>query len=184
MSPSAPLTSRAPPRPYQRTTLRARHRPVVRGLAEAFFSADGEVEPAQLDAFVDEVDRFVSPASKTLRWGLLVMLDVVRWAPLFVLGRFSTFEGLPRADKTRMLEAMDRSKIAELTLIVVAYKTIMSILFFESAIELSALGYPGPERHRYRRGLPLTTPTTTATTTPTTTTTATATPTPTPTSTS
>ncbi len=123
----------------------------------------------------------MSPASKTLRWGLLVMLDVVRWAPLFVLGRFSTFEGLPRAEKTRMLEAMDRSKIAELTLIVVAYKTIMSILFFESAIELSALGYPGPERHRYRRGLPLTTPTAiptplaAATTTTTTTTTATAT---------
>ncbi len=142
-----------PPKPYQRSTLRARHRPVVRGLAEAFFSPDGEVEPARLDAFVDEVDRFVSPASKTLRWGLLVMLDVVRWAPLFILGRFSTFEGLARADKTRMLEAMDRSKVAELTLIVVAYKTIMSILFFETPSELRELGYPGHERHRWARAL-------------------------------
>ena len=40
-----------------------------------------------------------------------------------------------------------------LTLIVVAYKTIMSILFFESEAELRAIGYPGHERYRYR--LPL-----------------------------
>ena len=146
------------PKPYQRTTLRARHRPVVRGLAEAFFSPDGEVAAARLDAFVDDVDRFVSPASKTLRWGLLVMLDVIRWAPLFIIGKWSTFESLPRADKTRMLDAMDHSKIAELTLIVVAYKTIMSILFFESDDELRAIGYHGPERHRYKLGLPVVPP--------------------------
>ncbi len=143
----------ARPKPYQRTTLRARHRPVVRGLAEAFFSPDGEVDAERLDAFVGEVDRFVSPASKTLRWGLKVMLDVVRWAPLFIIGRWSTFENLPRADKTRMLEAMDRSRVAELTLIVVAYKTIMSILFFETPSELRDLGYPSHERHRWRRAL-------------------------------
>lgn len=142
------------PKPYQRTTLRARHRPVVRGLAEALLSPDGEVDPERLDAFVDEVDVFVSPASKTLRWGLLVMLDVVRWMPLFLIGKFSTFEGLPRGEKTRMLEAMERSKVAELTLIVVAYKTIMSILFFEAPHELRGIGYPGHERHRYLRGLP------------------------------
>jgi hypothetical protein len=125
---------------------------VVRGLAETLFSPNGEVEPARLDAFIDEVDAFMSPASKTLRFGLCLMLDVIRLAPLFVIRRWSTFEALSLSDRTRMLEAMDRSRVAELTLIVVAYKTLMSILFFEAESELLAIGYPGPERHRHELG--------------------------------
>jgi hypothetical protein len=144
----------ARPKPYARTTLKRRHRPVVRALAETLFSPDGEVEPERLDAFVDEVDSFISPASKTLRFGLCLMIDVVRWAPLFLLRRFRAFEELPRAERSRMLEAMDHSRVAELTLVLVAYKTLMTILFFESDVELRAMGYPGPERHRYKRALP------------------------------
>ena len=143
------------PRPYERRTLRARHRAVVRALAEVLFSPDGEVDAGRLDRFVGDVDRFLSPASKTLRWGLLVILDLLRWAPILMLRRLSAFESLSRADRTRMVEAMERSRSARLALVVVAYKTVMTILFFESPEELKLIGYPGAERHRYRRGLPL-----------------------------
>src|SRR5262245_4009424 len=73
-------------RDYTRTTLKPRHRPVVRALAEALFQGETPIPAARLHGFADEVDRFVSPASKTLRFGLVVVLDLIRWAPLFVVG--------------------------------------------------------------------------------------------------
>jgi hypothetical protein len=146
------------PRPYNRQTLRARHRPVVRALAEALFSPDGELDAARLDAFVTEVDHFISPASKTLRFGLLVMLEVLRFSPVFVIHRWTTFDALPRGERTRMLEAMEHSRVAELTLIVVAYRTLMTIIFYEADDQLRQIGYPGPERHRFKRALPVAEP--------------------------
>jgi hypothetical protein len=141
-------------RDYQRTTLKRRHRPVVRALAEALFSPDGEVEEERLDAFVGEVDGFISPASKTLRFGLLLMLDVIRWSPL-LFARFRTFEELSVKDRVHHLEKLDRSRVKQLPLLVVAYKTVLTMLFYEHESELAALGYPGPERKRWQRTLPV-----------------------------
>jgi hypothetical protein len=141
-------------RDYTRTTLGRRHRPVVRALAEALFSEDGEVTPARLDAFVDEVDRFISPASKTLRFGLVLMLDVLRWSPL-LYGRFRPFEDLPVSERVSHLERLDRSKVKQLPLLVVAYKTVLTMIFYEDEGELRLLGYPGSERKRWQRKLPV-----------------------------
>lgn len=134
---------------YARTTLTERHRPMVRALAEALFSPDGEVSEERLDAFVDEVDRFISPASKTLRFGLVLMLFVLRWSPL-LYGRLRLFDEMPVADRIHHLERLDRSKIKQLPLLVVAYKTVMSMLFYEDEAELTGIGYPGAERKRWR----------------------------------
>lgn len=133
---------------YRRTTLKPRHRPVVRALAEAFFSPDGEVSDERLDAFIDEVDRYISPASKTLRFGLVMMLALVQWSPLFY-GRLRTFTEMAREDRIRHLERLERSKLVQLPLVVIAYKTLMTMLFYEDERELAALGYPGPERKRW-----------------------------------
>jgi hypothetical protein len=123
---------------------------VVRGFAEALFSHATVVPPKRLDAFVEDVDQFVSPASKTLRAGLLIMLEVVRWSPLFVVGKFSVFEALSLEDRTRMLEKMERYRFSPFALIFVAYKTVMTMAFFEEQKELALLGYPGEERTRYK----------------------------------
>jgi len=133
---------------FRRTTLRPRHRPMVRALAEAMFSPDGEVSGARLDAFVDEVDAFISPASRPLRLGLLVMLAVLRWSPL-LFARFSPFEELDVEDRVRHLERLDRSPVKQLPLIVVAYKTVMTMLFYEHPRELQRIGYPGEGRKRH-----------------------------------
>jgi hypothetical protein len=138
---------------FRRTTLRPRHRPIVRALAEALFSPDGEATPERLDSFVDEVDRFISPASKTLRFGLVLMLNVLSWSPL-LFGRFRFFENLDVEERVKHLERLDRSKVKQLPLIVVAYKTVMSMLFYEDEQELRGLGYPGAERKRYLNTLP------------------------------
>lgn len=133
---------------FRRTTLRPRHRPIVRALAEALFSPAGEATPERLDAFVDEVDQFISPASKTLRFGLVFMLGVLRWSPLF-FGKFRLFDDMTVDERIAHLERLDRSKVKQLPLIVVAYKTVMTMLFYEDPRELAGLGYPGHARKRY-----------------------------------
>ena len=132
--------------------MKPRHRPLVRALAEAMFAHPLGPTHERLDGFVDEFDSFISFASSTLRFGLLVMLGVVRFAPLVVLRRLSTFEGLSLEDRVRVIERMAASRVIGLALVLVAYKAIFSLLFFEHDEELAALGYKN-ERHRHE-GVP------------------------------
>ena len=115
------------------------------------FSPDGEVEPERLDAFVDDVDGFISPASKTLRFGLLVMLFAIRWSPLLFL-RFKTFDELSVDDRVHHLERLEKSKVKQLPLLVVAYKTVLTMIFYEDEQEQRAIGYPGHDRKRWKKG--------------------------------
>ncbi|HEY6459035.1 MAG TPA: hypothetical protein VIY73_02760, partial [Polyangiaceae bacterium] len=92
------------PRDFARTTFFARHRVLVRALAEAMFACDRGPSAARLDAFVEDVDSFVSHASRMLRLGLLLMLEVIRFAPLWLLWRPATFETLKCPDRIRVLE--------------------------------------------------------------------------------
>jgi hypothetical protein len=150
---------RSPPllhvRDYARTTLRPRHVTVVAALTEALFAHDEPMRQVDLVAFAREVDRAISTASKTLRFGLLAMLDLLRFLPLFLMGKLSFFENLPLPDRIRLLERMERSRFSALTLVFVAYKTLLTMIFFEEPRELAAMGYPGPARERYKRGLPV-----------------------------
>lgn len=154
-----PSLPRLRTRDFRRTTLGPASRRIARALGEAFFDpaaegrAPAEAE-ARLDAFVDDLDAFMSPASKTLRFGLLAMLFVIQWSPV-LFGRFRTFEGLSVEDRVHHLERLERSKVAQLPLLVVAYKTVMTMLYYEDEDELRAVGYPGTERQRWKRGLPL-----------------------------
>jgi len=136
---------------FQRTTLKGDDRLVVRALAEAMFSPDGEVSAERLDAFVDEVDAFISPASKTLRFGLRVMLFAIRWSPLLFF-RLRPFDAMTVDERIAHLERLERSKVRQLPLLVVAYKTVLTMLFYEHPDEQRAIGYPGPERRRWKRG--------------------------------
>jgi hypothetical protein len=138
---------------FKRTTLAPRHRPVVRALAEAFFSPDGEVSDERLDGFIEEVDRYISPASKTLRFGLVAMLGLIQWSPL-LFGRMRIFTELSREDRMAHLERLESSRLVQLPLLVVAYKTLMTMLFYEDEGELRALGYPGAERKRWLKVAP------------------------------
>ncbi len=138
-------------RDFQRTTLKAGHRPVLKALAEAMFSPDKHVADEALEEFIDEVDAFISPASKTLRFGLVVMLIAIRWSPL-LFGKLRTFDELTIDERIHHLERLERSKVKQLPLLVVAYKTVLSMLFYEDPAEQKMLGYPGPARSRWRRG--------------------------------
>jgi hypothetical protein len=134
---------------FDRSTLHPRHRALMPKLAEAFFAHEGPMDPARLASFSVEVDRAISTASKTLRFGLLAMLDVIMWSPLFIIGKLSTFETLSLEDRARFLTKLEHSKIVPVALIFVAWKTLLTMVFFEEPSELLALGYPGPARTRY-----------------------------------
>jgi len=140
-------------RDFSRTTLHARHRPIVRALAEALLSHETPIAPAKLDAFIEDIDGFMSPASKTLRFGLLALLDLLSLIPILVIRKLSSFEHLSIADRVLMLQRLERSKFPPFLLIFVAYKTLMVMSFFEDEGELRSIGYPGPERDRYKRAL-------------------------------
>jgi hypothetical protein len=140
------------PRDFDRTTLKRRHCILVRSLAEAMFAHEQGPAPDRLDAITVEFDHFISPASRSTRFGLLVMLELVRFAPLLVLLRVSTFEALSLDERVLVLERMAKSSLVLLALALAACKAILSLLFFEHADELVALGYR-TERHRYRRAL-------------------------------
>jgi hypothetical protein len=64
--------------------------------------------------------------------------------------RVSTLASLPCAERVRVLERVERSRLAFLTLMLAALKTMFCFLFFEDPAELEALGYR-EERHRHER---------------------------------
>lgn len=146
--------ARAASFPKRRTLGRA-DRVVVRAIAEAMFSQDGEVESARLDAHVADVDALVSAASKPLRIGLRLALFVVRIAPVLLFYRLARLEKLPVDERVHVLDRLERSKLAGLSLAFIGWRTVMTIIFYEDPSELAALGYTTNERTRHKRALPL-----------------------------
>jgi hypothetical protein len=136
---------------FRRTTFGAGHRVVLVALAEALFSEDGDVPAERLATFAADVDGFVSPASRPLRVGLIFMLRFIQLAPMLLLFSFSLFENLPVKKRVELLDRMDRSSIGFVALVLVAYRTLMTMVFYEDPHELALLGYPGDERKVFLR---------------------------------
>lgn len=141
----------------RRSTLTRTDRGVVRAIAEAMFSEDGEVPNERLEAHVDDVDAFVSAASKTTRFGLRVALFFVRLAPILFFLRLTTLERLPLPERVGLLARLERSQRGSLSLAFIGWRSVMTLVFYEDERELRQLGY-GPERVRHRRALPVAVP--------------------------
>jgi hypothetical protein len=120
-----------------------RHRRVVRALGEALFHHDAGPRPEQLDALAARYEEHLGAVSGTLRFSLLVTLDVVRWLPVFFGAALAPFEDLAIAARASLLERLERSRTVTLVLLFVAHKTLLSMIFFEDPDELRAMGYPG-----------------------------------------
>ena len=142
-------------RDFRRSTFSEGQRPALRAIAEALVTAETPIPEARMRAFVDDFDDYISRSSKTLRFGFVMLLTVVRVLPLFLIGRWSLFEGLDADDRVHMLEKMESHRITLIALIFVAFKTPMMIVWFEDPALLAEIGYPGEERSRYKRLLPV-----------------------------
>lgn len=117
--------------------------------------AGAPLSPAKLDEHVEAVDVFVSAASRTLRFGLRVLLLLVRLAPVLLFFRARTLERLPVPERVEVLARLERSRLLALSLAFVGWRTVMTILFYEDARELAAIGY---SEQRKVRALPLAVP--------------------------
>jgi hypothetical protein len=126
-----------------RFVLRPRQRVVLRALGDALFAHEDGPCAAQLDALVGGFEAHLTPVSRTLRFGLLAMLDLIRWLPVLLLVAVRPFEALDRERRVRILERMERSRAAALLVPLVAYKSFLAFIFFEDPDELRAMGYPG-----------------------------------------
>jgi hypothetical protein len=138
-----------------RTTLTKHDRVVLRAVAEAMFSEDGEVEKERLDAHLHDVDAFISSASKPLRAGLRFALFVVRIAPVLLLFRLSMIDKLPRGERVQVLSRLERSPFAYLSLAFIGWRTVMTFVFYEHPVELATVGYSADVRKVYKRRLAL-----------------------------
>ncbi len=126
---------------------------MVRAIAEAMFSQDGEVSDARLDAHVADVDGYVSAASRAIRFGLRAALFVVRIAPLLMFFRMRTVERLSVDERVAILTRLERTAFAPLSLAFIGWRSVMTLLFYEDPIELRSIGY-AEERLRHKRRLP------------------------------
>ena len=127
-------------------------------MAEAMFSQDGEVEIERLDGHLDEVDAYVSAASRPIRTGLRIALFIVSIAPMLLLFRMRRIDKLSIEDRIVVLSRLERSRITNLSLMFIGWRTVMTLVFYENAVELERLGYPGDERKVYKRRLALVAP--------------------------
>lgn len=134
-----------------RTTLTAKDRIVLRAVAEAMFSEDGEVPRARLDALVGDVDAYISSASKPLRAGLRFALFVVRLAPVLFFFRLAAIEKLSVKDRVTILSRLERSPLAHLSLAFIGWRTVMTFVFYEHPEELATLGYVHERKVHKRR---------------------------------
>jgi hypothetical protein len=124
---------------------------MVRAIAGALFEHEGGPTEAQLDAVADAYEAHVGAVSMQLRPVLLLALDFVRWLPVLLFVAARPFEDLDVDARVRLLERMERSRFTPLVMAFVAYKTLLTMIFFELPEELRAMGYPGLERKRWLR---------------------------------
>ena len=80
-----------------------------------------------------------------------MMLRFIQIAPMVLFFSFSLFENLPVTKRVELLDRMDRSSVGFVALVLVAYRTLMTMVFYEDPHELSLLGYPGDERKVFLR---------------------------------
>lgn len=138
-----------PAEPMPARVLRPRHRHLVRAFAQALLAIPEE--DTVLDELVDRFEAHLGAVSRALRPLLLLALDWIRWLPLVLLVAWRPFDELAVEQRCALLERIDRSRSPLLFLPLVAYKTLLSMMHFEGARELRALGYSVSERTRWKR---------------------------------
>ena len=98
---------------------------------------------------MDGFERHLVPVSAVQRTLFLFTVDFVRWLPVLLFIAPRPFEDLSLERRLRLLERMDRSRFTVLLMPLVAFKSLLSMYFFEDEAELRAMGYPGDERKRW-----------------------------------
>lgn len=114
------------------------------------FELEESEREERLGALVDESFEFLRSASFVSRIGLIAALVLLRFAPLL---SFFSWRPLERLDRTRRREMLSRLERSPLGLVLVAWRTILVLHFYEDARELARIGYR-EERKRHLTVIP------------------------------
>jgi hypothetical protein len=149
-------------RDWQRTTFGPFPRRAIRAVAEALFTDDtagaDEGAAARFDWLVLDADAMISNGSRQLRVGMRVSIVLLELLPVLVVGRLSRCSSLPLPTRVRYLQRLEAGPITQLALLVVLWKSLLTILYFEHPEAAPHLGHDGRhERHLRvkKRALPL-----------------------------
>lgn len=148
-------------RDWQRVTFGPFARRAIRAVAEALFTDDTIADagaPARFDWIVVDADAMISNGSRQLRVGMRISIALLELLPLFVVGRFARCSTLPLPVRVRYLQRLEAGPITQLALLVVLWKSLLTILWFEHPETAPHLGHDGRhERHLRvkKRSLPL-----------------------------
>lgn len=145
-------------RDWQRTTFGPYSKRILRSLAEAFFTDPNDPADRGADQrfawLVDDVDDFISQASPALRFGTRTALILVELCPLFFVRRFALCSSLSLKEREHYLATVEAATMPRVALLVVMFKTLMTILYFEHPEAAPHLGYDGRHERHKSRALP------------------------------
>jgi hypothetical protein len=123
-------------------------RRIVRAIADALLEVD---DCERLGALEEEVSTFVSAAAFATRTTLALALACLRWAPLLLLMSWRPLERLARARRREVLERVERSSFG---LVLVPWRTLLLLHFYEDTRELARIGYRD-DRKRHLAVIPV-----------------------------
>ena len=141
-----PCEARSRPRDFARTTLRERHRPVVRALAEAIFTdAATSAKSGSNPSPPTSTTSSATPAARCASACSFSRSSASRLSSAVALRDVRVFPHRPRA------RPREDGARGALTLALAAYKAILSLVFFEHPAELADVGYTEPAGAGYAR---------------------------------
>jgi len=123
-------------------------RRVISAVAQSLFEIDDD---ARVQALTTEVLTFVAAAGAATRVTLWFALALLRWAPLILFLAPRPLDRLTRDRRREVLERIERSAFG---LVLVPWRTLLMLHFFEDARELARIGYRN-ERRRHLAVIPV-----------------------------
>lgn len=128
--------------------MKSNPRRVVESMAGALFEVDDE---ARIETLTGEVLAFVSAAAFVTRVTLGAALWFLRWAPLFMRMSWRPLDWLARDRRCEVLDRVERSAFG---LVLVPWRTLLLLHFYEDTRELASIGYR-VERKRHLAVIPV-----------------------------
>jgi hypothetical protein len=120
-----------------------REKHTVDALVAALFPADGALPSGESVGLARALDEQIWAAVPAARADMLAALLLLECVPP-VFGSLATFSSLDAAARTRVFEAMLRSKRDVFCRVAVGLKQLLSIAYYSAPATWEVLGYDGP----------------------------------------
>ena len=143
-------------RDWERTTFGPFSRRAISGLAEALFTdPDAPADrgaAARFEWVAADADAMISNASGQMRVFMRLTVIALELLPVLFVGRLARCSSLPLDARVRYLQRVEAGKLTQTAMLVVVWKTLLTILYFEHPEAAPRLGYDGRHERWTRIG--------------------------------